>query len=90
MLLHLHRHPSPPLAAAASNRLQTAGGAQACIRCPIDAAGHDSSHDWWHVERVTKMAARLGAAEGLSVRESAPLPGAASLPSRLDHAALVA
>ena len=30
-------------------------------------AGHDSSHDWWHIERVRRLALRLAAAEGLAV-----------------------
>lgn len=32
-------------------------------------AAHDSSHDWFHIERVTNAARSLAAAEGLPVRQ---------------------
>ena len=31
-------------------------------------AGHDSSHDWWHVHRVRNTALTLAQQEGLEVR----------------------
>jgi uncharacterized protein len=39
--------------------------AEAFVRERI--AGHDASHDWWHVHRVRQMALRLAADERLPV-----------------------
>jgi len=45
------------------------GQAEAYVRQQLMAGGIDSSHDWWHVERVRTLALSLAAEEGLPAED---------------------
>lgn len=56
---------------AAPAELHAARVQQATAWVKHQIAAHDSSHDWFHIERVTNAARSLAAAEGLPVSREA-------------------
>ncbi|PRW59926.1 HD repeat domain-containing isoform B [Chlorella sorokiniana] len=58
---------------------------QTCAWVKQQIAAHDSSHDWFHIERVTNAARSLAAAEGLTEGEAQLAELAALLHESMDH-----
>lgn len=65
-----------PAAAPTAQHAARVAAAEAYAKACV--AGHDSSHDWWHIERVRNSAAALARQEGLQVRRAGLVHAAAS------------
>lgn len=77
--------PGGPLAASAAGHAARVAAAETYAKACI--SGHDSSHDWWHVDRVRNSAVSLARQEGLLVRLTGRLvAGAQTGPNRYQAA----
>ncbi|KAL4459068.1 hypothetical protein ABPG75_013933 [Micractinium tetrahymenae] len=72
-----------PSAASAAQHAARVAAAEAYTKACI--AGHDSSHDWWHIDRVRNSAAALARQEGLQEAEQQLAELAALLHDVADH-----